>query len=221
MVPRGHADAGRAGLAARRSTTDTGGRHRLRYMTSPPAGPAAFTRAVEGLRAEAPRPEILLEEIPPPRKPAPYSYALSATVLRAGTEVATGRLILLHDPAGHDAWRGDLRLVTLVSAELEADLAGDPLLPAVAWTWLTDGLDQHGAAYTAIGGTITQTASVGFGELAGPPPAADLEIRASWTPVSEDLRAHLYGWCAMLSSTAGLPPPGVTAIADRHRAGAG
>ena len=190
-------------------------------MASPSADPAAFTRAVDGLRAEAPRPEILLEEIAPPKKLAPYAFALSATVLRAGDEVAGGRLILLHDPMGHEAWRGDLRLVTLVTAELEADLAGDPLLPAVAWTWLTDGLEQHGAAYTAIGGTITQTASVRFGELAGPPQTADLEIRASWTPTSDDLRAHLYGWCAMLSSTAGLPPPGVTAIADRHRAGAG
>src|SRR3954470_12114993 len=100
-------------------------------------------------------------------------------------------------------------------------MAGDPLLPAVAWTWLTDGLDQHGAAYVAIGGTITQTASTRFGELAGPAPTADLEIRASWTPRSPDLGAHLRGWCAMLASTAGLPPPGVTALTDRHRASTG
>jgi hypothetical protein len=91
----------------------------------------------------------------------------------------------------------------------------------VAWTWLTDGLDQHAATYTAIGGTITQNTSTRFGELAGPAPTADLEIRASWTPTSADLGAHLYGWCAMLASTAGLPPPGVTALSHRHRASAG
>jgi hypothetical protein len=181
-------------------------------MASPSASPEAFTRAVAGLRAESPRPEILLEEIAAPQRLAPFSFALSATVLRAGDEVASGRLILLHDPAGHDAWRGDLRLVTLITAELEEDLASDPLLPAVAWTWLTDGLDQHAAAYTAIGGTVTQTASTRFGELAGPEPTADLEIRASWTPTSPHLGAHLQGWCAMLASTAGLPPPGVTAL---------
>jgi hypothetical protein len=186
-------------------------------MASPSAPPEAFTRAVAGLRAPAPRAEILLEEVPPPQRLAPYGFALSATVLRGGDEVASGRLILLHDPAGHDAWRGDLRLVTLVTAELEPDMAGDPLLPAVAWTWLTDGLDQHGATYTAIGGTITQTASTRFGELAGPAPTADLEIRASWTPTSADLGAHLYGWCAMLASTAGLPPPGVTALTKLSR----
>jgi hypothetical protein len=170
------------------------------------------------LRAAAPREEILLEEIAAPKRLAPYGFALSATVLRDGDEVASGRLILLHDPDGHDAWQGNLRLVTLVTAELESDLAGDPLLPAVAWTWLTDALDLHGAGYAAIGGTITQTMSTRFGELSGPPPTADIEIRASWTPVSDDLGAHLHGWCAMLSCTAGLPPPGVTALPDRRRA---
>ena len=187
-------------------------------MATPSAVPEVFARAVAGLRVAAPRPEILLEEISAPQRLAPYSFALSATVLRAGDEVASGRLILLHDPAGHDAWNGDLRLVTLVTAELESDMAGDPMLPAVAWTWLTDGLEQHAAAYTAIGGTITQTTSTRFGELSGPAPTADLEIRASWTPTSDDLPAHLRGWCAMLASTAGLPPPGVTAITDRARA---
>ena len=183
------------------------------------AAPEAFLRAVSGLRAAAPREEILLEEIAAPQRLAPFSFALSATVLRSGEEVASGRLILLHDPAGHEAWHGDLRLVTLVTAELEPDMAGDPLLPAVAWTWLTDALEQHAATYTAIGGTITQTASTRFGELAGPAPTADLEVRASWTPTSTDTAAHLLGWCAMLASTAGLPPPGVTAWNDRHRVG--
>jgi hypothetical protein len=187
-------------------------------MATPSAAPEAFTRAVAGLRAGTPRPEILLEEIAAPQRLAPYAFALSATVLRDGDEVASGRLILLHEPAGHDAWNGDIRLVTLVTAELESDMAGDPLLPAVAWTWLTDSLDQHAAAYIAIGGTITQTTSTRFGELAGPAPTADLEVRASWTPTSDDLAAHLLGWCTMLASTAGLPPPGVTALSDRHRA---
>ncbi|GIM90471.1 DUF3000 domain-containing protein [Paractinoplanes toevensis] len=188
-------------------------------MATPSAPPEAFTRAVAGLRAAAPRPEILLEEIAAPQRLAPHSFALSATVLRSGDEVASGRLILLHDPAGHDSWRGDVRLVTLVTAELEPDMAGDPLLPAVAWTWLTDALEQHEAGYTAIGGTITQTASTRFGDLAGPLPTADLEVRASWTPTSTDTAAHLLGWCAMLASTAGLPPPGVTSLSERHRVG--
>src|SRR5438874_1985634 len=71
----------------------------------------------------------------------------------------------------------------------------------------------------AIGGIVTQTTSTRFGDLAGPPSAADLEIRASWTPLSENPDVHLEAWCALLASTAGLPPPGVTALPDRlsHR----
>ena len=184
-------------------------------MSPTSAEPEAFTRAVAALRDTTVRTEIELAEIGPPRNLAPHAFALAATVLRDGDEVATGRLILLHDPAGHDAWDGTTRLVTYITAELEPELAADPLLPAVAWTWLADALDSHGAGHTAIGGTITQTTSTRFGALSGPPPTADLEIRASWTPVSDDLGEHLLAWCAMLSSTAGLPPPGVTSLSGR------
>jgi hypothetical protein len=186
--------------------------------TVSPDPPEAFVRAVDGLRSEQPRPEIILEEVGAPQRLAPYAYALSGTVLRGGDEVATGRLILLHDPAGHEAWDGTLRLVTYVTAELEPELAADALLPAVGWSWLTDALDAEEARYVAIGGTVTQTLSTRFGDLSGPPTAADIEIRASWTPRDTDLRPHLRGWCGLLASTAGLPPPGVTALAERRTA---
>jgi hypothetical protein len=182
-------------------------------MAPSSAFPETFVRAVASLRSVTPRPEIALEDLPAPQRLAPFAHAISATVSRSGDEVATGRLILLHDPAGQDAWEGTLRLVTYVTAELEPDLATDPLLPAVGWSWLTDALDAHGARCTAAGGTVTQTSSTRFGDLAGPPTTADLEIRASWTPLGTDLRRHVEGWYALLASTAGLPPPGVTALA--------
>src|SRR5215212_5989475 len=98
-------------------------------MSPTTAAPQAFTRAVAGLRDTRVRDEILLEEIGAPRKLAPYAFALSAAVLRDGRrdgdEVATGRLILLHDPAGHEAWDGTTRLVTYITAELEPELASD------------------------------------------------------------------------------------------------
>ncbi|SIR46575.1 DUF3000 domain-containing protein [Micromonospora avicenniae] len=189
-------------------------------MAPPIAPPETFARAVAGLRSAAPRPEIVLEEVGAPKRLAPYAFALAASVLRDEDEVASGRLILLHDPAGHEAWQGTLRLVTYVTAELEVDLAADPLLPGVGWTWLTDALDAQDAAHRAIGGTITQTMSTRFGELAGPPAVGDIEIRASWTPVDDELGPHLLAWCALLASTAGLPPPGVTALPGRRPAGA-
>lgn len=198
-------------------------------MTSSTVLPETFTRAVADLRAVRPRAEIAVEEIPPPRRLSPFAYAMSAAVLRQAQEVrdsggrragddhevATGRLILLHDPDGHEAWgAGTLRLVTYVTAALEADLAADPLLPGVGWSWLVDALETHDAQHTALGGTVTRTVSTRFGDLAGANSVgeADLEIRASWTPLGGDLRAHMHAWCALLASTAGLPPPGVAVL---------
>jgi Protein of unknown function (DUF3000) len=181
------------------------------------APPPTFRRAVAGLRGVRPRAEIRLEEVGPPQRLAPYAFALSATVIRGGEEVATGRLVLLHDPSGHAAWSGTLRLVTYATADLEMELAADHLLPAVGWTWLTDPLAAEGASYTALGGTVTQTMSTRFGELAGPPTSGDIEVRASWTALNDDLAPHLLAWCSLLASTAGLPPPGVTALGNRTR----
>lgn len=173
-----------------------------------------FTRAVESLRQARPRPEVQLTEIPPPGRLAPYTFALTAEVLGDGEELASGRLVLLYDPDGQEAWDGTLRIVSYVTAELDADMAGDPLLAGVGWSWLIDALGAHGARHTAAGGTVTQTTSVRFGDLAGPPDTADVELRASWTPLDTDLTAHLLAWCELLCSTAGLPPPGVTLLAQ-------
>jgi hypothetical protein len=205
-------------------------------MTPSTAQPDMFVRAVDSLLSVRPRPEIVLSEAPAPQRLAPFAYALGAAVHRDarrqqpaagidrrldrcdptdGAEVAAGRLILLYDPAGHEAWQGRMRLVTYVTAELESDLAADPLLPEVGWSWLVDALDGHGAEHTAIGGTVTLTSSTRFGELAGPPTATDIEIRASWTPIGDGLDAHLLAWCTLLASTGGLPPPGITALPGR------
>lgn len=184
-------------------------------MAPDTAIPEIFSRAVAKISAVTARPEIVLEAAPPPLKLAPFAHAIGGTVSRNGDEVATGRLILLHDPAGHEAWEGTLRMVTYVTAELESEIAGDPLLSQVGWSWLTDALDGNGAAYHAIGGTVTLTISTRFGDLAGPPTIADLEIRASWTPGEEGIDAHMRAWCALLASTAGLPPPGVASLGNR------
>lgn len=174
-----------------------------------------FRRAVSSLREVCPREEIELEETTAPTKLAPFAFALSGSVLRRGEEVTTGKLILLHDPAGHDAWEGDTRLVCYVQAEVEPEMADDPLLPQVAWAWLIDALDTMTSGYRAAGGTVTQTTSHRFGGLHGPA-TTDLEIRASWTPSRVPLNDHLEAWCSLLASTAGLPPVGVAALPLRR-----
>jgi hypothetical protein len=181
-----------------------------------------FRRAAESLRVTPVRTEVVLEETPAPQRLAPHSVAFTADVIVEGAELATGRLVLLHDPAGHDGWQGTFRLVTYVRAEMEPEIAGDPLLPGVGWAWLTEALAARGAAYLAPGGTVTRVTSESFGAMADHPPSAQIEVRASWTPAVDraapTLAAHLEGWCELLCTAAGLPPfvPGVVAIPSRR-----
>ena len=131
--------------------------------------------------------------------------------------MASGRFVVLHDPAGQDGWRGDTRVVAFVSADVESEMAADPSLGAVGWSWLTESLTVRGALHTAAGGTVTRTVSTRFGSLDESEDANEVEIRASWTPLAGaggviDLGVHLQAWCDLLCATAGLPPVGVTAI---------
>ena len=59
-----------------------------------------------------------------------------------------------------------MRLVSYVTAELEAEMGTDPMLAAVGWSWLTEALDAHGAPYTAASGTVTRVATESFGGMA-------------------------------------------------------
>ncbi|MFF8811045.1 DUF3000 domain-containing protein [Streptomyces pactum] len=193
--------------------------------------PLAFRHAVAGLRGVRPRAEVELDPTPPPRRLAPFAYALEAVVAAddaeddGGTELAEGRLILLHDPEGHESWRGTFRLVTLVHAELEPEMAADPLLPEVCWSWLTGALQGRRVEYLEPSGTVTLAASHHFGGLGDREPSTRIEIRASWTPSDAagvpDTAAHLAAWCDVLCQIAGLPPaqgqePGVVPLPQRR-----
>src|SRR5687768_5003561 len=108
------------------------------------AEPAAFRDAVASMRAARLRPEVHTEQMPAPQRIAPYASAISADVYvgeGAGTEMGTGRIILLHDPAGNDAWDGVFRCVAYARAEIDVELITDPLLADVGWSWLTEALD--------------------------------------------------------------------------------
>ncbi|MEV1051201.1 DUF3000 domain-containing protein [Streptomyces sp. NPDC049887] len=180
----------------------------------PDSVPRAFRLAVDALRAARPRPGIEVDPARPPQRLAPHAYALEAAVVDDGEDLADGRLVLLHDPSGHEAWQGAFRLVTLVRAELEPEMAADPLLPEVCWSWLTGALEARNLAYGEPSGTVTRAGSHYFGGLADRRPATQIEIRASWTPRegrdgAPDTAAHLAAWCDLLCQLAGLPPAGV------------
>src|SRR3954465_226467 len=130
------------------------------------AFPEEFRVAVAQLRGARLRPEVFCEEMPAPQRIAPFAAALSADVTVDGDEVGTGRIILLHDPMGSDAWDGDYRCVAYARAEIDVELITDPMLAAVGWTWLTDALDAHGASYHMASGTVTRVATESFGGMA-------------------------------------------------------
>jgi len=178
--------------------------------------PEIFRTAVAALSAVRPRPEVRFGPIPAPARLAPWTYAWGLELAGGSHASASGRLVLLHEPEGQEAWGGTLRLVGFVRADLDVEFAGDPLLPAVGWSWLIDALHGRGAEHTALGGTVTQTSSARFGDIAGPERTDEVELRASWTPVGNDLGPHAGAFCELIAAAAGLPPVGVVAL-GRHR----
>jgi DUF3000 family protein len=198
---------------------------------------ATFTAAVTAFMAgrdALSRRDLVFEDVPAPKRLAPYATAISATIQRDDTDVAWGRLILLYDPDGHQGWDGSFRLVAYVRADVEPEMAADPLLGEVGWSWLSEALDAHVPGYAIPSGTVTRVITEGFGAKQDEVPLTGFELRASWSPVGPgstgatgatgagrsagtdlaalDLSAHIAAWCDCLSTAAGLEPPGTRAL---------
>ena len=49
-------------------------------------------------------------------------------------------------------------------------------------------------------------------------PSVEMEVRASWTPVDDDLAAHFEAWTQLLCTLGGLPPlpEGVALLTSRR-----
>jgi len=185
--------------------------------------PDEFVRALRSLRTVRPRAEVLLDEVPGPTRIAPFSAALTAEVRSArrsitADDLASGRFVVLYDPEGQEAWEGCFRLVTLVRAPLDPEVGTDPLVADVAWSWFTDALASVDVDPHAAGGTVTRVLSQTYGSLSGREEQTELEIRASWTAMDEDLSPHLTAWTRLLCTASGLPPlpEGVVAITRTH-----
>ncbi|GAA2248657.1 hypothetical protein GCM10010401_23010 [Rarobacter faecitabidus] len=185
----------------------------------PREAPAEFLAALRSLRDAAIRPEIELAEIRAPGQIAPYAVALSGDVkdilpdgVVAGPGRPThlhacdGRFVLMYDPDGQSSWQGNFRVVVLVRATMDPELAGDPMLPTVMWDWLDEALSSAGATESARGGTVTRALSHSFGVLEDADEQVEVELRASWTPSDDNMAAHLSAWADMLGMAAGLEP---------------
>ncbi|HNA99487.1 MAG TPA: DUF3000 domain-containing protein, partial [Marmoricola sp.] len=189
---------------------------------APKLVPVEFERALGEIAAARFRGEILIDELPAPTRIAPHATAMSAEVTVGGIDIGSGRLVVLHDPAGEDAWEGTFRCVAYVRAEIDLEHADDnrAFLAEVGWSYLLEALAGRGAEYRAESGTVTAVNSQNFGGMADEPSSAHLEIRASWTP-SGSLRPHVEAWGDLLAAASGLEPiaEGVTSIPSaRQRA---
>ena len=171
--------------------------------------PFRFAAALHSIQATHLRPGIELEEIPAPIRTAPYAVAIEGAVTSpdaADDANAFGRYIVLYDPDGQPGWQGEFRVVTVVKADLDQELANDPMLADIAWSWVVEAL--HGIPVRCLGGTVTQLNSASFGELDDDEHKdhSTLEIRASWTPPDDQLGKHLNAWANVLATAAGLAP---------------
>ncbi len=194
----------------------------------PAVAEAVFAAAVADFQAGRDaigdvRDDVTFEDCPAPRRLAPFAVAMAATAHRDGTEVGSGRLVLLYDPDGQEGWTGVFRLVAQVHADVEPEMAADPLLGEVGWSWLTDALDSHAPGYSAPSGTVTRVITEGFGAKEDEPALTGFELRASWCPAQDDLGGSVAAWCDMIVSAAGLPaqPPGTRALPARRSGPAG
>jgi hypothetical protein len=172
--------------------------------------PPVFAQALDSIRRAPTRGELSIQHIEAPAGLAPHSaaYAADITPVRHGSdsELGTGRFIVLYDATEPEEWGGPFRVVCFAQAPLETDIGLDPFLAEVAWAWLIDALGMHGARYQLASGTATKIISSGFGELSAQGDGAQIELRASWSPVDSDLGAHVAAWGELLCMLAGLPP---------------
>jgi hypothetical protein len=199
----------------------------VRAEDTAPGTDQVFRIAASGFKAARDalarlRDDVVFEDSPAPRRLAPYAAAVGAAAYRDDEEIANGRLVLLYDPDGQPGWTGVFRLVAFVHADIEEEMAADPLLGEVGWSWLTDALELHAPGYTAPSGTVTREISEGFGAKRDEPVSTGFELRASWSPPEDtDLGVNVAAWCDVLVAAAGLPaqPPGTTALRTGPNAG--
>lgn len=182
----------------------------------------AFAAATAGLFDVAVRDEVVLDEAAAPRRLAPHATAIAARVpdpAAPDDDLASGQLIVLYDPDGQEGWSGTYRVVVYVHADLELEIAADPLLGPVGWSWLTDALDGRDAGYRAPSGTVTRSISESFGGKSDDERVITFELRASWSPADDDpaaeLPRHVGAFTDVVCAAAGLPPAGVSNLRPR------
>ena len=168
--------------------------------------PAEFTDALLTLRDAAYDSHVTVSEIAAPHGIAPFAAAIRMDCEALETNPhsgGSGRLVILYDPQEQPGWQGRFRLVTMLGVHVDVDLVTEPLADQVCWSWLTDFLTQAEASFFQAAGSVTRSHSASFGELEKRSESAEMELRASWTPLGNDLAPHAGAISRLLAMMSG------------------
>ena len=168
-----------------------------------------FALALESLRNAQIRPEVEVREIVAPQDLAKHAIAFSCDV-RADSahekiDLGTGRIVFLWDTEPQDSWASKFRTIIFAKSPLETDIGADEYSAGVTWAWLISALEDNGASYAAEAGTATRVISTGYGSLSNQKDHSEVELRASWSPLSYELGAHLNAWQNLICMMSGHP----------------
>lgn len=174
-------------------------------------GPVApeFALAVRSLHSVSVRPELHVEQIPAPGNLARHALAFAAHVENSGPsagDAGVGRIVFLWDDEPQENWVGRFRVVCFAKSPLESHIGQESASADLLWDWLTTALRARHADYTAEAGTATRILSTGYGALASQDAHAELEMRASWSPIGGDLAPHLAAWQDLICVLSGFSP---------------
>ncbi len=174
-------------------------------MTQPPV-PEDFLTALLSLREHPRNPEVDLEEVPPPRGLAPWTAAIELRTVRQEHDqpLASGRFVVLYDPDEQIGWNGTFRTVAQLRAQIDPEMGRDPLLGEAVWAFAAESLDDAGAGYHDLTGTVTRELSESFGGLRLRGARLHAEVRASWTPETPWLGEHVRAWSDLMCRISGI-----------------
>ena len=179
--------------------------------------PLQFVEALESLRDAQVAPGMVMREVLAPRNLAPFAAAVEVTAFD-GDETSrddsggSATLVILYDPEQEDNWGGPFRLVGHATMRIDAEQSTDPLLAQAIWHTFIDSLDEAGAGYFALVGSVTVEITETFGGLELKGSALNADLRCSWSPQTNFLTEHLDAWANALRQNLGLEPAGVVPI---------
>ena len=176
-----------------------------------------FGAALLSLKQSASREELKIEQLAAPVGVADQAIAFAATVLSDTPEISgnlgTGRFVLFWSPEPQENWTSNFRVVCFARSPLESDIGRENDSVDVTWDWLTEALSNSGASQSALAGTTTRIISTGHGLMDQESEHAEIEIRASWSPLNTDMHAHFEAWQNLICVMSGFSiAPGVNKL---------